>query len=91
MNVTGPHGLFAVVVSTSWCIATTDTDSRRTFDAIVEDLLWVIENLNHVNSQVQATRSGINETIEPQLPPNSTRDPGKRQVKPTLKVRENAS
>jgi hypothetical protein len=85
LNVTGPHALFAIVVTTSWWIATMDEDSRDTFDAMIEDLHWVIGNLAHFNSSFQT------DGHEPDIVTNghSNRDPGKRQVKLTLKAREN--
>ena len=88
MNVTGPHGLFAVVVTTSWWVATVDADSRGTFDAIVEDLHWVIGNLIHINSKSEATRSEPDTATKTQFPGSSNRDPSKRKIKPTMKVRE---
>lgn len=81
--------MFAFVVSTSLWVTTVDADSRGTFDAVVEDLDWVIGNLAHFNSQSQAAASEPNRGTETQPPGHNNRDPGKRRVKPSLKVREN--
>jgi len=89
LNVSGPHGLFAVVVSASWLVASADMDSHGVFDAVVEDLHWVIENLIYFNSQSQqATGSGPGVTAAVHFPGHGERDPGKRKIKPTPKVRD---
>jgi len=84
LNVTGPHGLFAIVVSTSWWAASVDADSRGEFDAAVEDLHWVIQNLIHVNSQVTGSKPAA--TAATNYPGHGEREPGKRKIKPTSKV-----
>ena len=75
-------------MTTSMWVTTIDADSRGTFDAVVEDLHWVIGNLTHFNSQSQVTGSKPNIGAETQLPVHNDRDPSKRKVKPTLKARE---
>jgi hypothetical protein len=88
LNVTGPSGLFAVVMSTSWWATSTDSDPRRgAFNAAVEDLHWVIENLIHFNSPALVVGSGqIDTATTDHFPGHGKRDPGKRRIKPTPKV-----
>lgn len=88
LNVTGPHGLFAVVVSTSWWAAA-DEESRASFDAAVEDLHWVIKKLIHFNSGSQVAEPRPITTTETHFPGHGERNPGKRKVKPTAKVYNN--
>ena len=57
LNVTGPHGLFAIVVSASWWAGSMESDHLRTaLSATIDDLRWVIENLIYFNAQSQATK-----------------------------------
>lgn len=56
LNVTGPHGLFVVVVSTSWWAVFPNLGAE--FDTAVEDLHWVIEMLMFFNSQSTAAQVG---------------------------------
>ena len=56
LDVTGPHGLFAIIMSTSWWAIAVDPNSHGVFNAAVNDLLWVMENLIKTNSQLQVTR-----------------------------------
>lgn len=85
LNVTGPSGLFSVVVSTSWWAASVNSEShRREFNSAVEDLRWVVENLISFNSRLQVAER----TAAPadHFPGHGGRDPGKRKVKPTPKA-----
>ena len=88
LNVTGTSGLFAVVMSTSWWAASAGLGPHReAFDSAVEDLSWVIENLNHFNSQLPIARIGqVNASEGDHFPGHGERDPGKRKIKPTPKV-----
>jgi len=90
LNVTGPHGLFAVVMSASWWADSMDLGSLRdVFSAAVDDLHWVIENLVDFNSQSHGTQSGP--VIAPlnRFPGHGEREVGKRLVKPSYKVSSN--
>jgi len=84
LNVTGPHGLFAIIVSTSWWAASMDSEFDRTlFNAAIEDLHWVLERLICSHSQPRAAR------LESDLASDAgqvERAPGKRKVKPTAKA-----
>ena len=51
LNVTGPHGLFPVVMSTSWWAPASLGLHRAVFDAAVADLHWVIKHLISFSSQ----------------------------------------
>lgn len=88
LNVTGMNGLFAIVMSTSWWAASVELDSHRAaFDSAVEDLHWVIENLNYFNSQALVAKTGpVDATAGDHFPGHGERDPGKRKIKPTPKV-----
>ena len=87
LNVTGPHGLFAVVMSTSWWAASGALDRhRKGFDAAVADLRWVIEHLLHFNSQLQATRPEPKAAPVNHFPGHGERDAGKRKIKPSSKA-----
>ena len=87
LNITGPHGLFAVVISTSWWATSTNSDSHRTaFDAAVTDLQWVIENLAHYNSRLQQTGAEPNTAPAIHFPGHRERDAGKRKIKPSSKA-----
>ena len=48
LDATGPYGLFAVVISASWC-ATSKNPNRADSDTVTADLHWVIERLLHSN------------------------------------------
>ena len=88
LNVTGPHGLFAVVMSTSWWAVSTDLDPRcrAVFDAAITDLLWVIGNLTRFNSGSQATGPEPKTVAAAHFPGHGERGPGKRKIKPSSKV-----
>ena len=87
LNVTGPHGLFAVVMSASWWAASPCLDSHcATFDTIVDDLHWVIGRLLHTNSQQQSTQSQPKAAPSSHFPGHGERDPGKRRIKPSSKA-----
>jgi len=88
LNVTGTSGLFAIILSTAWWAASLKPDSHReAFDSAVEDLLWVVENLNYFNSQLPvAGTAQANAGALDHFPGHGTRDPGKRKIKPTPKV-----
>ena len=87
LNITGPHGLFAFVISASWWAASTNLDSHRTsLNAAVADLHWVIENLIHFNSQSQVTQSEATPVLGSKFPSHDSRGSGKRQIKPSLKA-----
>ena len=87
LNVTGAHGLFGIVMSTSWWAASKDLDSHRaSFDAAVTDLHWVIQNLIHFNSQVRATQSEAIPVLGNRFPGHTSRESGKRQVRPSYKA-----
>lgn len=79
LNVTGPHGLFAIVMSTSWWAASTNQGSHSpVFDAAVTDLRWVIEQLTE-------NRLGTGMGQANKFPGHGNRAPGKRQIKPSSK------
>ena len=85
LNITGPFGLFAFVMSTSFWAASMSSDlDRGVFDAAVEDLHWVINHLIYFNSQLQVAEP--EPTPPADLPDANNRGPGKRKVRPTLKV-----
>ena len=87
MNVTGPHGPFAVVMSTSWWAASANLDPHRgAFEDAVADLHWVIENLLHFNSRLQVTRPALKVTPASHFPGHGERDVGKRKIKPSSKA-----
>jgi hypothetical protein len=87
LNVTGPSGLFAVVMSTSWWVSAMGPDSHHeVFNAAVEDLHWVIGCLIHFNSRLQVTEPQCNAALPVNFPGQGERGPGKRKVKPTPKV-----
>lgn len=87
LNVTGPFGLFTVMVSTSWWAASLNRDSHHeAFRVAVEDLCWAIENLIHFNSRLQVTKSRPDTTPVDHFPGHGELDPGKRKIKPTPKV-----
>jgi hypothetical protein len=90
LNITGPHGLFAVVMSASWWANSMGSDaSHNPFSAAVEDLQWVIENLVEFNLQSPGTRSGPDTTPLGHFPGHGGREVGKRQVKPSYKASGN--
>jgi hypothetical protein len=61
LNITGPSGLFAIVVSTSWWAASVESDSQgEVFSAAVKDLHWAINSLIHFNSRLQVTGGECN-------------------------------
>ena len=87
LNITGPHGLFAVMMSTSWLAASADLDPHRaSFDAAIADLHWVIENLIRLNSQSQAANPELIPAPVKHFPGHGERDPGKRRIKPSSKA-----
>jgi len=87
LNITGQHGLFAVVMSMSWWAASMNLDPHRAaFDAAVANLQWVIENLVDFNSQLQVTRAEPNVTLTNHFPGHRERDAGKHRIKPSSKV-----
>lgn len=87
LNVSGPHGLFAVVMSTSWWAASPGLDSHRAaFDAAVTDLRWVMEHLAFFSASKPASQLDVNKGPANKFPGHCERAPGKRQVKPSLKV-----
>lgn len=87
LNVTGPHGLFTIVMSTSWWAASASLDSQRaSFDAAVADLHWVIKNLICINSQSRVTQSEAVPAPKNKFPGHSERESGKRQIKPSFKA-----
>ena len=88
LNVTGTSGLFAIIMSTSWWAASVGLGSHcAVFDSAVEDLRWVIENLDHFNSQLPVARAGqVDASEADHFPGHGARDPGKRKIKPTPKV-----
>jgi hypothetical protein len=87
LNITGPHGLFAVVMSTSWWAASANLVSHRAaFDAAVTDLHWVIENLVDWNSPSQVTELQPNTGPATHFPGHGERGPGKRKIIPSLKA-----
>ena len=87
LNVMGPHGFFAVIMSASWWVNSMDLESfHDTFSPAVEDLHWVIEGLIHYNTQSKEIGSKPSSTPPGQFPGHHDREPGKRQVKPSYKV-----
>ena len=87
LNITGSHGLFAVVMSTSWWAASEALDLDRTgFDAAVADLHWAIENLLHFNSRSQVTRPESKAAPANHFPGHGERDAGKCKIKPSSKA-----
>ena len=87
LNITGPHSLFAVVMSTSWLAASAGLGPHRgSFDAAVADLHWVIENLIHFNSQSQAVEPKLDSAPVKHFPGHGERDVGKRRIKPSSKA-----
>lgn len=87
LNVTGPHGLFAIILSTAWWAASMDSDSDHAlFNAAIEDLHWVLEKLVCSSSQPRAAGLEPNLVSDAGLPGQAERAPGKRKVKPTAKA-----
>ena len=87
LNATGPHGLFAVIMSASWWVNSMDSESfHDTFSPAIEDLRWVTESLIYFNSQLQETESTPSPTPTPLFPGHRNRESGKRQVKPSYKA-----
>jgi hypothetical protein len=90
LNITGSHGLFAVVMSTSLWAASANLDPHRApFDAAVADLHWVIENLIRFNSRSQVTQSEA-DPAPGKFPGHRQRESGKRKVKPSFKASHTA-
>lgn len=84
LNVTGPHGLFAVVMSMSWWAASVNPDSHpATFIAAVTDLHWVIKKLILFSSKPQLE---VDTAPANKFPGHCERAPGKRQVRPSSKA-----
>ena len=84
LNITGPHGLFAVVMSTSWWASSTDLNNHCTvFNAAVADLHWVIKKLIPSSSGNQPE---VDTGPVKKFPGHCERAPGKRRVKPTPKA-----
>ena len=87
LDVSGPHGLFAFIMSTAWWATSADSDlHREAFGAVVEDIHWVIENLIYFNSRLQVTGPEPTAAVETRFPGHGDREPGKRKIKPTPKV-----
>ena len=85
LNVTGPHGLFPVVVSTSWWVSADLGPQRSVFDTAVTDLRWVIGKLIYFNSRL--SEGGFTtKLLANKFPGHHERAPGKRKVKPSSKV-----
>lgn len=88
LNVTGLHGLFPVVMSTSWWAASADLDPHRAaFDTAVADLHWVIGRLLSLNQQT-TQREPIVVSVVPvnHFPGHGEREPGKRRIRPSSKA-----
>jgi hypothetical protein len=85
LNVTGPHGLFPVVMSTSWWASADPGPHRAVFDAAVTDLSWVIENLISFSSRSPESQLAAKLPTN-KFPGHGERAPGKRKVKPSSKV-----
>ena len=87
LDVSGPHGLFAIVMSTSWWAASASLDPYRTaFDAAIADLRWVIERLLHINSQLTTAEPTLEAAPGNRFPGHGDRNPGKRKIKPSYKA-----
>ena len=87
INCTGPHGLFAFVISASWWASSANLDSHHaSLDAAIADLHWVIENLLHFNSRSQVTQSEAVPAHGTTFPGHANRESGKRKVKPSYKA-----
>ena len=87
LNVTGPHGLFAVVMSASWWAASVDSNPHlAALDAAIADLHWVIGNLIYFSSQLKAIGPELKATPASHFPGHGERDTGKRKIKPSSKA-----
>ena len=85
LNVTGPHGLFAIVISASWWAGSMSSDPLcAAFSAAIEDLHWVMERLINVNSESQRTTSKPKPAPVSRFPGHGDRDPSKRKGKALL-------
>ena len=90
LDATGPHGLFAVVMSASWWAGSMDSGSSSDpFSLAVEDLHWVTENLIYFNSQSKETQSKRVTTPLSNFPGHGGRGAGKRQIKASYKAANN--
>lgn len=87
LNVTGPHGLFAIIMSASWWASSIDSDPcHAAFSIAVDDLHWVMENLIHLNSRSQEAKSKLKSTPVNHFPGHGERDPRNRKIKPSSKA-----
>lgn len=87
LNVTGPHGLFAVVISTSWWATSPGLGPHRAaYDAAIADLHWVIKRLLDYNSRLQGTRPEPAGAAAAHFPGHGERGVGKRKIKPSSKA-----
>lgn len=84
INVTGPHGLFTVIMSASWWAGS--GSSRDAVSPAIEDLHWVFENLVDFNSRSQNTRPKPVVIPPSNFPGHREREAGKRKIKPTHKA-----
>jgi hypothetical protein len=90
LNATGPHGLFALIISASWWVSLMESDdSRAAYAAAIDDLHWALENLLHFNCRFQdkPKPSPTPATLNAGFPGHGERGTGRRNIKPTLKAR----
>jgi len=87
LNVTGPHGLFALVVSASWWAGSMGSDPLRVaFSAAIDDLHWALERLVSINIKSQQLTPKPKTAPVSRFPGHGERDPSKRKVKPSSKA-----
>ena len=91
MGARGQSGLFLVIMSTTWWATSIKSeDDWAEFDAVVDDLKWVIDRITealpaHTPSETPDTP----DTPEPvELPNYLVRGAGKRKTKPTAWILE---
>lgn len=84
----GPNGIFLAVMATCWWAqAMTSAEDFMLFEEVVDDVHWVIQQLIHSHSS-----QAVPDKPQPPLPTSWTRtfarSDGKRQVKPSQRVRD---
>lgn len=97
LGARGQNGIFTVIMSTTWWAASLQpTDHRGTFDEAVDDVQWVIER---ILESLHAPALAVPETADDPPMPHGAQNPtntatwqargeGKRQSKPSRKLRE---